>query len=55
MKRLTFALLGPSMDNDNNGTSAPLVEMVKTQGSPDFPPDSPGPYAVRPPLDSEST
>lgn len=52
---LTFALLGPSTDKDNKGPEAFLVEMVKVQGSPHLPAVKPGPYAVKPPLDSEST
>lgn len=51
----TFALLGPSTDRDSKGTSAPLVEIVKLHGSPHFPADRPGPYAVRLPLVREST
>lgn len=40
---LTFALLGPSTDSDRRGPDAFLVEMVKTQASPHFPADKPGP------------
>lgn len=33
----TFALLGPSTDNESNGALASFVEIVKLHGSPAFP------------------
>lgn len=50
----TRTLLGPSTESDRPPPPSPLV-MVKLHGSPLFPDDKPGPYAVTDPLNSVST